>query len=110
MSPVASCARPSDRADHAGLDLADVLAVVREHADEAADLLEVALGRVEHRVADAQAAGVDAHERELAAGVVDLDLERERGERLVVADLRDVGDRSIAIAAAHLAESAGDGR
>ena len=46
---------------------ANVLAVVREHPHEPADLLELALGRVEHRVADAEAAGVDADERELAA-------------------------------------------
>ena len=46
------------------------------------------LRRVEHRVADAQAARVDADERQRAAGVVVLDLERERGERLVVGDRR----------------------
>ena len=57
-------------------------------------------------------AGVDADERELAAVLVVLDLERERGERLVVADRADDRRRRRRIlgVAAATTWSAGDGR
>ncbi len=63
--------------------------MVREHPHEAADLFVVALGGVEHGVAGAEDAGVHAHEREVAAVAVVLDLERERRQRLVVGLLGD---------------------
>src|SRR5690606_4923498 len=64
-----------------------LLAVVRVHEEETADALALALGRVEHRGAAVDRAGVATKEGELTdVGVVD-DLERERGERSLVRGL-----------------------
>ena len=49
VSPVVAVRPPTIAPIIAGLDLADVLAVVRVHPDQPADLLDLALGRVEHR-------------------------------------------------------------
>ena len=72
------------RDDVAGEDGVLVFAVVGVHLEEAADALLLVLGRVEHRAARGELAGVDAEVGELADVGVAHDLERERGERLVV--------------------------
>src|SRR5690606_24091812 len=72
------------RNDVAGIGFLDVLAVVRVHQQHAADLLALVLHRVQHRTL-AQLARVDAGEGQRADKRVVHDLERERGERLVVA-------------------------
>src|SRR4051794_35364764 len=72
------------RGDVAGVDLLDVLAVVRVHHQDAADALGLARVDVEHARARLEAARVDAEVGELADVGVGGDLERERGERLVV--------------------------
>ncbi len=64
----------------------DVLALVRVHAQDAPDALLAVLGRVVDLRALLELARVDAEVGELAVRVGD-DLERERGERLVLARL-----------------------
>ena len=61
-----------------------MLAVVGVHLEDAADPLLAVLGRVEHGVALAEHARVDAGEGELAEVLVGHDLEGEGGERLLV--------------------------
>ena len=80
-------AQTDGRADVARPHFLDLFALVRVHLQQAADALGVALGRVEHRGARVDVAGVDAEERELADERVGHDLEDERGERLVVRGL-----------------------
>ena len=70
--------------DVAGVRDVDVLALVRVHAQDAADALLAVLGRVVDLRALLELARVDAEVGELAVRVGD-DLERERGERLVLA-------------------------
>ena len=64
----------------------DVLALVRVHAQDAPDALLAVLGGVVDLRTLLELARVDAEVGELAVGVGD-DLERERGERLVLAGL-----------------------
>ena len=64
----------------------DVLALVRVHAQDATDALLAVLGRVVDLRTLLELARVDAEVRELAVRVGD-DLERERGERLVLVGL-----------------------
>ena len=73
-----------DGDDVAGAHRLDLLTLVRVHAVDLADALLLALDRVQHRGAGLQAARVDPDEGELAQVRVAHDLERERGERLVV--------------------------
>src|SRR5690606_24719115 len=70
--------------DVAGIGLFDVLAVVRVHQQHAADLLALVLDRVQHRSLG-ELARVDAGEGQRAYERIVHDLERERGERRVVA-------------------------
>ena len=72
------------RGDVAGVDLLELLAVVGVHHQDAADALGLARGDVEDARAGRQAARVDAEVGELADERVGGDLERQRGERLVV--------------------------
>src|SRR5436190_1642606 len=81
-------AAQSDRgADVAGAHFFDLFALVRVHLQQAPDALGRALGRVEHRGARVDLAGVDAEECQLADERVGHDLEDERGERLVIRGL-----------------------
>ena len=82
VSPVVVCFRADDRADVAGLDLADVLTRVGVHLHEPTDLLLAVLGAVEHLGASLESAGVDPDVGQLADVRVGLDLEGQRGERL----------------------------
>ena len=79
------------QADHggdvAGADFLDFLALVGVHLQQAADALLAAPHRGQHGVARDQHAGIHADERELADERVGHDLERQRGERLVVGGL-----------------------
>ena len=72
--------------DVAGVRDVDVFALVGVHAQDATDALLAVLGGVVDLRALLERARVDAEVRELAVGVGD-DLERERGERLVLAGL-----------------------
>jgi hypothetical protein len=72
------------RGDVAGVNLLDLLALVRVHLQQPADALALALGRVEHAVARLHRAGVDTDEGELAHEGVGHDLEDERAEGRVV--------------------------
>ena len=82
----ARVAEADGRVDVAGVGLGELLALVGVHAQDAADALALVARRVEHHRAARDLARVDAEEREVAVRVVD-DLERERGERLVVGGL-----------------------
>ena len=79
--------QPDGGDDVAGEDGVLVLPVVRVHLQDAADALLLVLGRVEHRAARGELARVDAEVGELADVGVAHDLERQRGERLVVVGL-----------------------
>ena len=70
--------------DLARADLLALLAVVRVHLEQAADALGLAGRHVEDAVAGLDLARVDAEVGELADVRVAHDLERERGERLVI--------------------------
>src|SRR4051812_28873440 len=70
--------------DVAGEDLAELLAVVRVHHQDAPDPLGAAGRHVEDARAGLELARVDAEVRELADERVGHDLERERGERRAV--------------------------
>ena len=74
-----------DRADVAGEDFGNLLALVGVHLDQPADALALLLGRVEHRRPALQPSRVDAQEGQRADVRVGHDLERERAERRVVA-------------------------
>ena len=76
-----------DGDDVAGAHRLDLLTLVRVHPVDLADALLLALDRVQHRGAGLQAARVDPDEGELAQVRVAHDLERERGQRLVVGRL-----------------------
>ena len=76
-----------DGDDVAGAHRLDLLTLVRVHAVDLADALLLALDGVQHRGAGLQAAGVDPDEGELAQVRVAHDLERQRGQRLVVGRL-----------------------
>src|SRR5262249_43527284 len=81
--------------DVAGVDLLDLLALVRVHLEEAADPLALALRGVEDGVARLHAARVDPDEGELADERVGHDLEDEGREGRVV--LRLAGDELAAL-------------
>ena len=70
--------------DVAGQDFLDLFALVGVHLQDPADALLLAADRVVDRVARLQHARVDAHERQLADVRVGHQLERQRGELLVV--------------------------
>ena len=70
--------------DVAGADLVDFLALVGVHLHDTADALLLAADRVVDAVALGQHARIDAHEGELADERVGHQLERQRGELLVV--------------------------
>ena len=72
------------RDDVAGVGFLDVLAVVGVHQQHAADALFLVLGRVEHRGAGLDLAGIDAAEGDRADERVVHDLEAEHRERLGV--------------------------
>ena len=76
-----------DRHDVARVGRGEVLAVVRVHLQHAADALLAVLRRVEHVRAALEHARVQAQVRETPDVGVGHDLEREGGERLVVAGL-----------------------
>ena len=75
-----------DRADVAGEDLADLLAVVGVHLEGAPDALLLALRAVEHVRAGLERARVDPEEREVADERVGRDLEHEARQGLLVVD------------------------
>ena len=74
------------RVDVARVADLDLLALVRVHAQDAAEALALAARGVHHGGAGLRRPRVDAEEGEVAVRVV-LDLERERGEGLLVARL-----------------------
>src|SRR5436190_11851861 len=74
-----------DGNDLTGTDTLAFLAMVRVHLVDLADPLLLALRGVEHLRAHRKVAGVDADVGELAEVLVAHDLERESGERLVLA-------------------------
>jgi hypothetical protein len=80
---------PDDRADVAGVDLVDLLAVIGMHLEDAADALLLALGAVQDVRPGLERAGVDPEEREVADEGVGRDLEDEAREGLVVVDRAD---------------------
>ena len=84
-----------DAADVAGVDLVDLLALVRVHLQQAAEALTLALGGVQHVGAGTDLAGVYAHEGQLADEGVGHDLEGQRGEGGVVARL--AGDLRLCV-------------
>ena len=71
--------------DVAGADAGDLLTLVGVHLVDLADPLLAVLGAVEHLGAGLERAGVDPDVGQLAQVRVAHDLERQRGERLVVA-------------------------
>ena len=73
--------------DVAGEDFLDLFALVGVHLQDPADALLLAADRVVDRVARLQHARVDAHEGQLADERVGHQLERQRGELLVVVGL-----------------------
>ena len=72
------------RDDVAGERFLDVLAVIGVHQQHAADALFLVLGRVEHRRAGLDLAGIDAAEGDRADERIVHDLEAEHRERLAV--------------------------
>ena len=76
--------QPGDGDDLAGAARSQLLTLVRVHLVDLADPLLAVLGRVEDLAAVLEHAGVDADEGQLAEVRVGRDLERQRGERLVV--------------------------
>ena len=74
-----------DGADLAGVNFAELLALVRMHLEHAADAFALAAGRVEHRDPGLELARVHAQESQRAEVRVGHYLEGERGERRVVA-------------------------
>src|SRR6266571_1684037 len=74
----------STACDITGVDFLDFLALVGVHLQDAAEPFALALGRVVHRVARIHHARIHAEKGQLADEGVGHDLERERGERLVV--------------------------
>ncbi len=85
-----------DGDDVAGAHRVDLFTLVRVHAVDLADALLAALHRVEDGGAGLKAPGVDPDEGELAQVRVGHDLERKRGERLVVRGLAGDLDRVVA--------------
>jgi hypothetical protein len=88
-------AQPDRRGDVAGVDLLDVLALVRVHLEEPADALLLALHRVVDVRPGGQHARVHAQEGQRADVRVGHDLERQRRERLGV--VRAVRCRSLPV-------------
>ena len=85
--------------DVAGVDLLDLLAVVRVHLEDAPDPLLAALRRVEDVGPGLERPGVDPEEGELADVRVGRDLEGEGAERLAVVDgAQDLGVRRRVLA------------
>ena len=83
-----SCRLQADhRDDVAGVDRFTVLSVVCVHLEDPADALLTVPARVEHRGALHEGPGVDPQVRELADKRVAHDLERQGGERFVIARL-----------------------
>ena len=80
---------PDDGADVAGVDLADLLAVVGVHLEGAPDALLLALRAVEHVRAGLERARVDPEERQVADERVGGDLEDEARQGLLVVDGTD---------------------
>ena len=74
---------PDDGDDGARADLFERLAVLGVHLEDAADILLLAVERVEQAAALLEHARVDAHVGQIAVGVVD-DLEDQGGEGGVV--------------------------
>src|SRR5581483_247671 len=77
-------AQPHAGADVAGVDLADLLARVGVHPEQAANALGLALHWIKHAVAGLELSGVNTNERQLADERVGHDLEGQGGKRLVV--------------------------
>jgi hypothetical protein len=73
--------------DVAGQDFLDLFTLVRVHLQDPADAFLLAADRVVDRVARLQHARVDTHEGQLADIRVGHQLERQRGELLVVVGL-----------------------
>jgi hypothetical protein len=76
VSPVVVCFRPFR-------DAGALLTLVRVHLEDLADPLLAVLGRVQDRRTGLEATRVDPDVGQLAEVLVGLDLERQRGERLV---------------------------
>ena len=72
------------RDDVAGISLFDVFAVVGVHQQHTADTLALVLGRIEHRGARIDLAGIDAGEGQRPDKRIVHDLEGKHRERLVV--------------------------
>jgi hypothetical protein len=89
VSPVKVSLRPTAAAMSPGVDLVDLLAVVRVHLEDAPDPLALVLDRVVDVRARLERARVDPEEGQLADERVGGDLERERAERLAVARRAD---------------------
>ena len=77
--------QPHDRSDIARIDRVLLLALVRVHLNEPSEPLFVARRDVEMRAALLRHAAVHADVRELPDVGIRLDLEYERGKRLIVA-------------------------
>src|SRR5690606_1789473 len=75
------------RSDVSGPHLLDLVALVRMHLQQAPDALLLVLAGVRHRVARPEHAGIHPEERQVTDERVVEDLERERGELLVIARL-----------------------
>ena len=86
VSPVVTSLKPEAGHDVAGERGVDVLAVVGVHQQQATDALALLLDGVVELLALADLARVDPEVRELAEGIAN-DLERQRGERLVLVRL-----------------------
>ncbi len=85
--PGGGLAQADGRGDVAGANLLDLLTVVGVHLQQTPDALALALGGVVHVAAAAQHAAVDAEEGELADERVGGDLEGQRREGILVADV-----------------------
>src|SRR6185312_3800359 len=79
------------RGDVARTHFLDLIALGGMHLQQAADALLPGFGRHVHRVAGVENAGVDAEECQVADERIVEQLERERGEGLLVAGLARVG-------------------
>src|SRR5690606_20839559 len=77
--------------DIASADFLDLFAVVGLHLHHTTYALFLALDRVDHGVARRQDTRINTNEGQRANEGVGSDLERQRGERLVIAGLADVG-------------------
>ena len=102
------------RADVAGPDLLDLLALVRVHLQQARDALALVLARVVDVRARLQHARIDAEEGEPADERVGRDLERQRRERRLVAHVarleRLVVRRQVALHRRHVPAATGGSR